>query len=163
MSKIEVGKIVNTHGVRGDIKINPFIDDVEAFREFGFIYVNDTKMKIKGVKFVKRNPILSIEGIDSVEKAEKYRNVSAYVDEEMLPELSDNEFYIKDILGLSVITIDGEELGKISEVYKTGSNDVYEVLKEDGKKFLIPAIAQVVKEINIKEKKMIIELLEGLI
>lgn len=163
MSKIEVGKIVNTHGVRGDIKINPYIDDVEAFRDFEFIYVNDIKLKIKGVKFVKRNPILSIEGIDSVEKAEKYRNISAYVDEEMLPELSDNEFYIKDILGLSVLTEEGETLGTVTEVYKTGSNDVYEVLKEDGKKFLIPAIAQVVKEIDIRNKKMIIELLEGLI
>ena len=163
MSKIEVGKIVNTHGVRGDIKINPYIDDVEAFRDFEFIYVNDIKLKIKGVKFVKRNPILSIEGIDSVEKAEKYRNISAYVDEEMLPELSDNEFYIKDILGLSVLTEEGETLGAVTEVYKTGSNDVYEVLKEDGKKFLIPAIAQVVKEIDIRNKKMIIELLEGLI
>ena len=96
-------------------------------------------------------------------KAEKYRNISAYVDEEMLPELSDNEFYIKDILGLSVLTEEGETLGAVTEVYKTGSNDVYEVLKEDGKKFLIPAIAQVVKEIDIRNKKMIIELLEGLI
>jgi len=163
MSKIEVGKIVNTHGVRGDIKINPYVDDVSAFREFGFLYINDMKMKIKNVKFVKNNPILSVEGIDSMEKADTFRNVSVYVDEEMLPELSDNEFYVKDILGLSVETEDGEALGTVTDVFKTGSNDVYEVLKEDGKKFLIPAISQVIKEININEKKITVELLEGLI
>ncbi len=163
MSRIEVGKIVNVHGIRGDVKINPFIDDTEAFREFKFVYVKESKQKIKGVKFVKHCPILSLEGIDSVEKAEALRNTSVYIDEEMLPELSENEFYVKDILNLSVETEEGEFLGKITDVLKTGSNDVYEVLKEDGKKFLIPAISQVVKEINIKDKKVIIELLEGLI
>lgn len=163
MSKIEVGKIVNVHGIKGDVKINPFIDDTEAFRSFKFLIVNDKEIKIKGVKFVKHCPILSLEGIDSVEKAEGLRNTSVYIEEEMLPELSDNEFYVKDILNLSVETEEGEYLGKITDVFKTGSNDVYEVLKEDGKKFLIPAISQVIKEINIKDKKVIIELLEGLI
>lgn len=163
MSKIEVGKIVNTHGIRGDVKINPFMDDVEAFRKFKYLYVKDNKVKVKGVKFVKNNPIVSLEGTDSVEKAELLRNTPVYIDEEMLPELSDNEFYIKDIINLNVETKDGEYLGKITDVFKTGSNDVYEILKEDGKKFLIPAISQVVKEINIKENKVTVELLEGLL
>ena len=163
MSKIEIGKIVNTHGVRGDVKINPFMDDTEAFREFKYLYINDKKVAVKGVKFVKRNPIVSLEGTDTVEKAELLRNTPVYIDEEMLPELTDNEFYIKDILNLNVETTDGEFLGKITDVFKTGSNDVYEILKDDGKKFLIPAISQVVKEINVKEKKVVIELLEGLI
>ncbi len=163
MSKIEVGKIVNTHGIRGDVKINPFMDDVEAFRKFKYLYIKDNKVKVKGVKFVKNNPIVSLEGTDSVEKAELLRNTPVYIDEEMLPELSDNEFYIKDIINLSVETVDGEYLGKITDVFKTGSNDVYEILKEDGKKFLIPAISQVVKEINIKENKVTVELLEGLL
>lgn len=163
MSRIEVGKIVNVHGIRGDVKINPFVDDTDAFYKFSYLYVKDSKMKIKNVKFVKHCPILSLEGIDSVEKAETLRNTSVYVEEEMMPALSENEFYVKDIIGLSVETKDGETLGKITEVYKTGSNDVYEVLKEDGKTFLIPAISQVVKEINIKDKKVIIELIEGLL
>ena len=130
MSKIEVGKIVNTHGIRGDVKINPFMDDVEAFRKFKYLYVKDNKVKVKGVKFVKNNPIVSLEGTDSVEKAELLRNTPVYIDEEMLPELSDNEFYIKDIINLNVETVDGEYLGKITDVFKTGSNDVYEILKE---------------------------------
>ena len=163
MSKIEVGKIVNVRGVRGEVKINPFLDDTEAFREFDFLYIKEKQVKILNVKFVKNNPILLLEGVDSVEKAEALRNTPVYVDEEMLPELSDNEFYIKDILNLEVVTVDGELLGKITNVFKTGSNDVYEILKEDGKKFLIPAISQVVKEINIKEKKVTVELLEGLL
>ena len=163
MSKIEVGKIVNTHGIRGDVKINPFMDDVEAFRKFKYLYIKDNKVKVKGVKFVKNNPIVSLEGTDSVEQAELLRNTPVYIDEEMLPELSENEFYIKDIINLDVETKDGEYLGKITDVFKTGSNDVYEILKEDGKKFLIPAISEVVKEINIKDKKVTVEWLEGLL
>lgn len=163
MSKIEVGKIVNVRGVRGEVKINPFLDDTQAFREFDFLYIKEKQVKILGVKFVKNNPILLLEGVDSVEKAEALRNTSVYVDEEMLPELSENEYYIKDILGLEVVTLEGETLGKITDVFKTGSNDVYEVQMESGKKFLIPAISQVIKEININDKKVTVELLEGLL
>ena len=163
MSKIEVGKIVNVRGVRGEVKINPFLDDTQAFREFEFLYIKEKQVKILSVKFVKNNPILLLEGVDSVEKAEALRNTPVYVDEEMLPELSENEYYIKDILGLEVLTLEGESLGKITDVFKTGSNDVYEVQMESGKKFLIPAISQVIKEINIEEKRVIVELLEGLL
>lgn len=163
MSRIEVGKIVNVRGIGGEVKINPYIDDTEAFRSFGYLYIKDSKVKIKGVKFVKNNPILLLEGVDSIEKAEALRNISVYADEEQLPALAENEYYIKDILNLSVETTAGEYLGRITDVFRPGGNDVYEVLTEDGKKFLVPAVSQVVKEVNINEKKVVIELIEGLI
>lgn len=163
MSKIEIGKIVNTHGVRGDVKINPFVDDSSVFSDFEYLMVEDKKFTVKGVKFVKATPIVSLEGIDSIEKAETLRNAKVFINEEDLPELSEGEYYIKDILGLTVITEEGEILGKVTDVFKTGSNDVYEVSGEAAKPVLIPAISEVVKSIDTDAGEIRIHLLEGLI
>ncbi len=163
MSRIEIGKIVNTHGVRGDVKINPFVDDSSVFTEFEYLIVGEKEYNVKGVKFVKATPIVSLEGIDSIEKAEMLRNTGVFINEEDLPELTDGEYYIKDILGLEVITEEGEILGKVTNVFKTGSNDVYEVSKEGSKPVLIPAISEVVKTIDIENGEIRIHLLEGLI
>ena len=163
MSRIEIGKIVNTHGVRGDVKINPFVDDSSVFTEFEYLIVGEKKLSVRGVKFVKATPIVSLEGIDSIEKAEVLRNTPVFINEEDLPELDEGEYYIKDILGLTVITDLGECLGKVTDVFKTGSNDVYEVSGESGKPVLIPAISEVVKSIDTEKGEIRIHLLEGLI
>ncbi len=162
MSKVEVGKVVNTRGLRGEIKVYPLIDELDAFNEFEYLLIKDTSYNIKGVKFFKNMVFVTLEGIDTVEKAEALKNYPCFLYEKDLPELSEGEFYIKDILGMEVITDENISLGVVSDVLRTGSNDVYEI-KRDGKKpMYIPAIKDVVLDYNVAENKMTVHIIPGL-
>lgn len=162
MSKISVGKVVNTRGLRGEVKIYPYIDELESFNEFSYLMVNDVKYGIKGVKFFKNMVFITFDGIDSIEKAEKLKNFDAFIMEEDLPSLEEGEFYIKDILGMDVISDGGEYLGTIKDVFRTGSNDVYEVTRENKKSMYLPAIKDVVLNIDTKDNKMTVHIIDGL-
>ncbi len=162
MSKISVGKVVNTRGLRGEVKIYPYIDELESFNEFSYLMVNDIKYVIKTVKFFKNMVFITFDGIDSIEKAEKLKNFDAEIFEEDLPVLEDGEFYIKDILGMDVTSDDGEYLGTIKDVFRTGSNDVYEISRENKKNMYLPAIKDVILSIDTKENKMTVHIIDGL-
>ena len=162
MSKVEVGKVVNTRGLRGEIKVYPYVDELEVFNEYEYLLINEVRYNIKGVKFFKNMVFVTLEGIDTIEKAETLKNFSCYLLEEDLPELSEGEFYIKDILGMAVITDEGVLLGTVSDVLRTGSNDVFEIKREGKKPMYIPAIKDVVLEYNIAENKMTVHIIPGL-
>ncbi len=160
---LEIGKIVNTRGLRGEVKIMPWCDDPGVFEELEFILIDNTPYAIESVKYHKSFVILKLNGIDSIESAEKYRNKTVFVERAMLGALPDGTYYICDLIGCAVITDGGENLGKVDDVIKTGSNDVYSVRNKDGKQVLIPVIDEVVREVNIEEKKIVIKPLKGLI
>lgn len=162
MSMIEIGKIVNVRGIKGEVKVIPWVDDIELFSELDGIYIDEKYYEIKSVKYFKNNVMLLLDGVNSIEKAELYRNKIVMLPEENLPKLEENEFYVKDLLGANVFTESGENLGEIIDVFKTGSNDVYTV-KKDSKNIYLPAIKDVVKNIDIENKVVIVELMEGLI
>lgn len=162
MNRISVGKLVNTRGLRGELKLYPYIDEQETFLELTYLMVNDEKYDIKGVKFFKNMVFVTLEGIDTVEKAERLKNSETFVLEEDLPALSEEEFYIKDILGISVVTDKGEKIGKVKDVFRTGSNDVYEVEREGKKPMYLPAIKEVVLNIDTKSGEMTVHIIDGL-
>ncbi len=162
MSKVEVGKVVNTRGLRGEIKVYPYIDELDAFNEFEYLLIKDTRYNIKGVKFFKNMVFVTLEGIDTIEKAEALKNNSCELYYKDLPELSEGEFYIKDILGMEVVTDEGAVLGIVSDVLRTGSNDVYEIKRQGKKPMYIPAIKDVVLQYNLAEGKMTVHIIPGL-
>lgn len=162
MSKISVGKVVNTRGLRGEVKIYPYIDELESFNEFSYLIVNDVKYDIKGIKFFKNMVFITFDGIDSIEKAQNLKNFDAFILEEDLPKLNEEEFYIKDILGMDVVTDSGEQLGNIKDVFRTGANDVYEVKRENKKSMYLPAIKDVILSIDTKNNKMTVHIIDGL-
>ncbi len=163
MKKIAVGKIVNTRGLKGELKILPMVDDLELFEQISYVIIDDKKYDIQGTKYFKNTVILKLSGIDSIEAAELYKTKKIYLQEEDLPALEEGFYYVKDLLDLVVETDDGEILGKIVDVFKTGSNDVYTVKQESGKEIYLPAIKDVVKNIDLSEGKVLVTLLEGLI
>lgn len=167
MEYIEIGQIVNTNGLKGVVKVNPFTDDISKFEELKYVYIqlkNELKkVKIEQVRYNKNQVLLKLEGIDSIEEAEKYRNFYLKTEKESQEDLGEDTYYIVDLIGLDVYTAKNEYLGKIEDVFPTGSNDVYVVKDNLGKQILIPAIADVVKEVDLKNKKMIINLIPGLI
>lgn len=167
MEYIEIGQIVNTNGLKGVVKVNPFTDDIGKFEDLKYVYIQLKselkKIKIEQVRYNKNQVLLKLEGIDSIEEAEKYRNFYLKTEKESQEDLGEDTYYIVDLIGLDVYTDKNEYLGKIEDVFPTGSNDVYVVKDNLGKQILIPAIADVVKEVDLKNKKMIINLIPGLI
>ena len=161
MEYIEIGQIVNTNGV------NPFTDDISKFEELKYIYIQLKselkKVKIEQVRYNKNQVLLKLEGIDSIEEAEKYRNFYLKIEKKCQEELGEDTYYIVDLIGINVYSENDEYLGTIEDVFPTGSNDVYVVKDNLGKQILVPAIAEVVKEVELKNKKMVIKIIPGLI
>ena len=164
---LEIGQIVNTFGIKGFVKVNPFVGDISRFDDLKKVFVKSNKsikeLMVEEVKYHKNMVLLKFKGIDRVEDAELLRNSYLEVDRENAIELQEGEYFIVDLLGLNVITDENELIGKLEDIFNTGSNDIYVVKSEDGKQLLLPAISEVIKEINIQEGKIIVHLLEGLI
>ena len=163
----EIGQIVNTSGLKGEIKIKPFTDDITKFNDFKTIYVSVKKelkeFKIEKVRFSKNMVFLKLEGIDTIEEAENYRNLYIKRKRDKDEELEKDTYYIVDLIGCRVYTDDQKELGEVIDVFSTGSNDVYVVKDELGKQVLLPAIKDVIKNVDIENRTIIVHLLEGLI
>ena len=162
---LEIGQIVNTFGIKGFVKVNPFVDDVLRFDDLEKVYLKRNKelkeMEVEEVKYHKNMVLIKFKGIDRVEDAELLRNSYLEVDRENAIELEDGEYFIADLLGIDVYTEEGETLGKLEDIFNTGSNDIYVVKSEDGKQLLLPAISEVIKEINIQEGKIIVDISQG--
>jgi len=163
----EIGQIVNTSGLKGEIKIKPFTDDITKFNNFKTIYVSVKKelkeFEIERVRFSKNMVFLKLKGIESIEEAENYRNLYLKIKRDKDEQLKEDTYYIVDILGCKVYTDEQKELGEVIDVFSTGSNDVYVVKDELGKQVLLPAIKDVIKNVDIENKTITVHLLEGLI
>ena len=107
--------------------------------------------------------LLKLEGIDDITEAEKYKNFYIKINRKDAVELDEDSYFIIDIIGCEVFTEENQKLGKVVDVFPTGSNDVYTVKNEEGKEILLPAIADVIKDVDVKNKKIVIHLMEGLI
>ena len=163
----EIGQIVNTNGLKGVVKVKPFTDDIKEFETFENIYVQIkaelVEYKIESVRYAKNMVFLKLKGIDTIEEAESLRSFYIKVERDALPKLEENTYYIVDLLECEVVTIDGENLGKMDDIFNTGSNDIYVVKNEEGKQILLPAIKEVIKDVDIPNKKITVKLMEGLI
>ena len=157
----EIGQIVNTSGLKGILKIKPFTDDIKKFSNLKTIYIKTksglTEFKIEQVRYVKNMVMLKLAGIDTVEEAEKYRNLYIRILRNKEEKLEKDSYYIADILGCRVNTDINQELGKVVDVFQTGSNDVYVVKDEHGKQILLPANKEVIKNVDVKNKIITVE------
>lgn len=159
---LEIGKVVNTHGIRGELKIQPWCDDPAIFDELEYVYIGGEKYNITRSRFHKTCEIAAVEGINNINEAELLKNKIVTVEREMLGELPEGTYYIADIIGLEVRNTDGKILGVIDNVISTGSNDVYEVKREDKKPLLLPVIDEVINEVNLSDGYVSVTLIKGL-
>ena len=167
LPNLEIGQIVNTFGIKGMVKVKPFTDDIRRFDELKTVYVeknnNQTEYEIEEVKYHKDMVLIKFKGIDKVEQAEMLRNSYLTVSRESVEKLEEGRYYIVDLLGLEVYTDEQILLGTLEDIFNTGSNDIYVVKDKQGKQILLPAIQDVIKQIDIENKKIIVHLLPGLI
>ena len=164
---LQVGVITSTHGVRGEVKVYPTTDDPARFRKLKKVILDTGKenleLEVAGVKFFKNMVILKFKEFDNINDVEKYRQKSLYVTRENAVKLKKNEYFIADLIGLTVWTDEEEELGELTDVIQTGANDVYVVRMADGEEVLLPAIKDCIKEVDIDSGKMIVHVLPGLL
>lgn len=163
-----IGQIVNTHGVKGEIKAIALTDTPERFKKLKWVYIQKQngaleKYNIAGVKFFKQFVILKFESVDSIEAAEKLKGLYLKVDRANAVKLPEDSYFITDIIGLDVYDENNSLLGKLVDVIQTGSNDVYTVKDDHGKEILIPALKSVVKEISIENGRISVILPKGLL
>lgn len=149
-----VGQIVNTHALKGEVKVMVLTSDVNNFKRYGKVLVGDEWKKIESVKFQKDRVILKLEGIDSIEQAETFKGVYLKVLRADEPELGENEDYICDLIGSTVYDTDEKNLGKVFDVISTKNNDVYWI--KQPKELLIPVLKDIVLDVNVDEKKITI-------
>ena len=146
---LEAGKIVGTHALKGEVRIDPWCDGPDFIAGLKRLFLKDgTELKIKSARVHKNITIVHFDGIDTAQQAEEYKGKIVYLDRDdvYLPE---GVNFIQDIIGLKAIDEQsGEEYGKITDVIQTGANDVYQVTR-DGKNYLIPKIDEVVSEIDV--------------
>lgn len=163
---LQVGQIVNTHGLRGEVKIVTWTDYPDVFEQFEYVYTDikneKTTLEIKSIKYQKSNLIVKFSGIDSIDEAQKLKNNVLYIDREQLGEPEEG-YYICDLIGCTVETDTKEQLGVLSDVFKTGSNDVYVVKRENGKDILLPVIDDVILSVDIENGRICVHLIEGLV
>lgn len=162
---LEAGKIVGTHGLKGELRVEVWCDTPAFFCKFKRFYLNHGKSEVKVISARphKNIAILLLDGISSVEQADMMRGKTLYINRADI-QLDDNVFFIQDIMGLQVKDIDiaDKAYGTVTDVFKTGSNDVYQVTDESGKNYLVPVIDSVVKEVNVDGGYILISPMKGI-
>ncbi|HEY8805878.1 MAG TPA: ribosome maturation factor RimM [Clostridium sp.] len=152
---MSVGQIGKTHGLKGEVKVFSLTDSLERFKKIKNVYIDGEIRKVEGCKLQADKAILKIEGIDSIEQAETYRNKYLMVKREDAVKLSEGSYYVADILECTVFEEGGEELGKVFDVLNTPGNDVYWV--KGNKEVLIPVLKDIIVSIDISKHIIIIK------
>lgn len=163
MERYKIGRIVNAVGLKGEVKVYNYSDYKERFEEIETVFVEDEKYQIVNARYMKDVAILKLEGVEDRNGAEALKDKDLYITEEMLRTLPEDTYYIKDLIGIKVTDSNGEYVGIVSDVLKNNAQDLYEIELENKKKFLLPAVEEFVLNINMEEKTMKINLIEGLL
>lgn len=166
-SEFQVGAIASVHGIKGEVKVFPTTDEPEKFKKLKTVVLRTAKeereLRLQSARFFKNMVIVKFVGIESPEEAQKYKGATLWIEREQAVPLENDEYYQADLIGLSVLTEDGEELGMLTDILETGANDVYEITLRDGRKVLFPAIRDCVKEVDMEAGRMTVHVMEGLL
>ncbi|MBT2598732.1 MULTISPECIES: ribosome maturation factor RimM [Oceanobacillus] len=166
--KFNIGKIVNTHGIRGEVKVVRITDFEDRFSSGNTVYLQDNQGEYKPLVIAthrvhKGFDLLQFKGYKNINEVEAFKGLMLSIDEDQLTDLEEGAYYYHEIVGCKVFTTDGEELGKVKEILSPGANDVWVVQRINAKDLLIPYIEQVVKEVDNENKIIKIQLMEGML
>lgn len=162
---LEIGQIVGTHGVRGEIRLNPWCDSPEFVRQFKTLYFDahgNKSVKVVSSRVHGNVALLKLDGVDSVESASALRNKILFM-KRADAKIDDGSYFIAELVDCRVIDADDEsvEYGVLSDVSETGANDVWHI-KKDGREYLLPAIPQVICDVDVKDGIIKIRPLKGI-
>ena len=163
---LQVGIIASTHGIKGEVKVFPTTNDAKRFTKLKSAYIDlgteKMEIHIEQVKFFKKMVILKFKEFQDINEVERFKSKSILVTRDNAVKLEKDEYFIADLIDISVKTDENEDLGILTDVLETGANDVYVVTTKENKEILIPAIKDCILEVDIQERTMLVHLLEGL-
>lgn len=160
MELIEIGQIVNTHGIKGEVKLNPWTDDIEDLLDLEVFYdKSGNALEVVNSRIHKNTVIIKFRTLTTMNDAEKMKGKTLYTEKMPLPE---GRYYIKDLIGLEALE-NGEKLGTLTDVFNTGANDIYEVKTLDGKHIYLPVIDGVIGDVDLEKGTIEVAIPEGLL
>ncbi|HHX68168.1 MAG: ribosome maturation factor RimM [Miniphocaeibacter sp.] len=164
MEFVKVGYITNTHGIKGDLKVYPLTDNPNRFEDDIDFYLDDEKIKVRIIKsrLYRGLVYIKLEGFNNINEVLKFKGKYIYIKEEDRMELPEDTYYISDLIGMEIIN-DSKVVGYIKDVLINSKNDIYLCESKNKKEFMIPAVKEFVKEIDLKNKKVYVELIEGML
>lgn len=164
---LQVGVITQTHGIRGEVKVFPTTDDAGRFRELKHVMLDTGKetlpLEIENVKYFKQFVILKFKGYDNINDIERYKRCALLIERMDAVPLEEDEYFIADMIGMKVLTDQGEEFGILKDVMGTGANDVYVIEHPSKGEVLVPAIKECILDVDIPGGHMKIHVMDGLI
>lgn len=165
--RLRVGVITSTHGVRGEVKVFPTTDDAQRFKKLKTVILDTgheaMTLHVESVKFFKNMVILKFREFNNINEIEKYKGRDLLIERKQAVSLGPDENFITDLIGLRVVTDQGEEFGVMKDVIQTGANDVYVIESREGKEYLFPAIKQCILKVDLEEQTMTVHIMDGLL
>jgi len=162
MDSVKLGKITAPVGIKGEVRVYPYTDELTRFSSIEKLSADGVTFEIEKVRYLKNMVVLKLAGIDSRNDAERMRGKELTIRSDKLWEIPEDTYFIKDLLGCVVFAEDGRLIGSLSDVILTKAQDLYQITQEDGHAFLIPAVKEFVRKVDIQSKIIIVRLLEGL-
>ena len=159
---IKIGKITAAVGIKGEVRVYPYTDTPERFRQAKEILLNGRTVRVQSARVMKNMPVVKLEGINSRNDAEALQNLDIYIEREKLWKMPEDTYFTADLVGCTVLREDGSLCGTLTKVVPNPGHDLYEITKEDGKSFLLPAVREFVLKVDIEAKTVTVHVLEGL-
>ena len=161
MELLEAGKIVSTHGIHGEMKMDCWVDSPQFLKEIQRLYYEGKPLKVLSARPHKNQLIVAVEGIETIEQAEQFRGKIFYFNREDI-ELPEDRYYIQDLIGCEVVDLNkNQTIGKVREVLQMPAQDIYVVGTGEDER-MIPAVEEFISEINLEEKRIYVRLIEGM-
>lgn len=164
---LQIGVITRPHGVRGEVKVFPMTDDVRRFKKLKKTILDtgagNIEIECESAKFFKQFVILKFKGFDTVESVQKFCNKGIFVTRDNAVKLGKDEYFVADLIGMRAVDDENSICGTITDVIETGANDVYDISLDDGRRLLLPAIRECVRNVDVDEGLMKIHILNGLL
>jgi len=165
MEFLEAGRIVKSCGLKGRMKVLSYLESTDILQSLCEVFIKqETRLdpfRLKGIRSSGKFFFLDIEGIEDPETAKALVGCEVMIPSDLLEKLPEDEYYWRDIIGIEVITEDGHFVGRIETIFPTGSNDVY-VCTGGEREIMLPAIPDVVRQIDVEQRRMVVRLLDGL-
>lgn len=164
---LRVGVITAPHGIHGEVKVFPTTDDSSRFKKLKEVYLDTGKEKlpleIEHVKFSKNMVIVKFKEFDNINDIEAYRKKDLLVSREHAVKLKPDEHFIADLIGLKVVTDEGQDFGVVKDILQTAANDVYVIDGADGKEYLFPSIKECILKVDLEQGQVLVHIMDGLL
>lgn len=159
---IKVGQVSSPQGIKGEVNVYPYTDELERFSQFESVILDGKKLAIEKVRYAKNMAVIKLEGVDDRNASEKLRGKDLFIRRENLPEQPEDVYFIQDLIGMSVMNEAGCYVGELVEVNQNSAQDIYIIKRSDGSSFMLPAVKEFVRKVDIEQGCMTVHLIEGL-